>query len=1110
MSAGYTTGYPNVAVNVGGQSQQRRLSISSQSQPQPPPQAQNPARSGASHPSHPHPTANPSYQSFPTHPHPSQGGMSTSMSMMPPPPPPAMEHSTSTGTSKDKRKGVKVNACQECKRLKLKCDKKFPCSSCVKRGCSAICPDGQFVTGKGSRFIMAGTKRLHTKIDVLSDRIRALEAGLEELQKVVKPGERHVLLSEELMKIKSYQDLLDDPEGKLDSAAGGSGDYGGAERIDLTDVEEESDNEGARVTSGTLTIRASGSSTYFGSTARAEYFLVGPEDLGIMGSPLPIPIHLLSHTFPLGTLVDTVDALRSELQQQIPTPHETKRLSDLYHTRVNWLYDPLPDSYDFIQDLRMELYSAKFGDADPHRMSLLFIILALGSLVDLEERPYSESANRYYELSRASLSLRPVIEMASITAIQTLILSCYYLLLGNKKPDPAWTMMGLAIKLAQSLGLHRDDWNLNTDEAQQRRVLWWEVVTLEGWMSLGFGRPPSVRLLTVNSKLPRYSSDPRDSQYRSWMHAFGKENLPAVLEVALGAKSPDYPTIQRTEANISKSFVPPALRVMEASPAPGEIPLALTFQRSMVITARTLTLLKLHGSWFTLALTENASDLTKSKYFDSVKATYKSACMLIACLHHLCQEHFDVVCRFGLFWSNALSAVVSLCLIATKSPSCEFAQGALKEVELCSELFQRGAGICHLATIGAPVIRKLSDKARLNMHVYRTGSQRPREPRQVIDDDDDELDRLGAQTKLVFEQKPKLPTPPAHLQPAPASSSSSSNPMGKLIEGFVDVDQPTFVLPHLPPGPSSSSSAMGSLTSPSGDVGGGFGHGYGGVQIGVGSRQQFVDHSRGSVPQLYPPQPMGSQQFGDPANAGYYGSSPTSSNASQYSAPLNPPPPQQQQQQQHQYYSAPNPGSHGHHHAPPMMHPSHSQPHTHLPPQPLQHTLSDPYALQPPPPPQSHATQHWPVHIPGQPVFPPYLSASASSSIPESTSAEAYYEQMDYTADPDPPNNTSGNTGNPGSGGGGGGGGGGSGGDAIDAIDAIDMHRRVYAEHQMRWSEMVQSLEMPAPFVTAIGAGQPQPQSHPQSQPQPSMGQIQSGSGSGQLQRYGQSHHPSG
>lgn len=36
-------------------------------------------------------------------------------------------------------------------RLKLRCDRQVPCHSCVKRGCSSICPDGSLTTGKGNR-----------------------------------------------------------------------------------------------------------------------------------------------------------------------------------------------------------------------------------------------------------------------------------------------------------------------------------------------------------------------------------------------------------------------------------------------------------------------------------------------------------------------------------------------------------------------------------------------------------------------------------------------------------------------------------------------------------------------------------------------------------------------------------------------------------------------------------------------------------------------------------------------------------------------------------------------------------------------------------------------
>ncbi|KAJ7643980.1 hypothetical protein FB45DRAFT_285047 [Roridomyces roridus] len=92
-------------------------------------------------------------------------------------------------------------SCRECRRLKLKCDRVFPCQSCCKRGCAEICPEGALQSGRGSRFILANTEQLHEKIAQLSDRVRQLEEGLESVQA------EHPLLATDLRRIKTSQEL---------------------------------------------------------------------------------------------------------------------------------------------------------------------------------------------------------------------------------------------------------------------------------------------------------------------------------------------------------------------------------------------------------------------------------------------------------------------------------------------------------------------------------------------------------------------------------------------------------------------------------------------------------------------------------------------------------------------------------------------------------------------------------------------------------------------------------------------------------------------------------------------------------------------------------------
>ncbi|KAF6744499.1 hypothetical protein DFP72DRAFT_825744 [Ephemerocybe angulata] len=145
------------------------------------------------------------------------------------------------GVASGKKAGVKKTplSCCECRRLKLKCDRNFPCASCKKRGCAEICPEGVLVSGKGTRFILANTEQLHGKIHEMSERIRVLEDALGNVNRKYEGHIRrcsshndqlsmedeeddgipaHPLLQPELLNVKSTMGLY---------SGGGSGPTGG-------------------------------------------------------------------------------------------------------------------------------------------------------------------------------------------------------------------------------------------------------------------------------------------------------------------------------------------------------------------------------------------------------------------------------------------------------------------------------------------------------------------------------------------------------------------------------------------------------------------------------------------------------------------------------------------------------------------------------------------------------------------------------------------------------------------------------------------------------------------------------------------------------------------
>ena len=88
-------------------------------------------------------------------------------------------------------------------------------------------------------------------------------------------------------------------------------------------------------------------------------------------------------------------------------------------------YSPIPEA-----ELRSTVFARVYDqswsgeDQDPndsHRLAVLFMVFALGTLMDLDKPYLSVEATQYYQLARASLALDSILEHQSIPAIQALV-----------------------------------------------------------------------------------------------------------------------------------------------------------------------------------------------------------------------------------------------------------------------------------------------------------------------------------------------------------------------------------------------------------------------------------------------------------------------------------------------------------------------------------------------------------------------------------------------------------------------------------------------------------------------------------------------------------------
>ncbi|KAL0954268.1 hypothetical protein HGRIS_005396 [Hohenbuehelia grisea] len=359
-------------------------------------------------------------------------------------------------------------SCAECRRLKLRCDKKVPCGSCVRRGCESICPCGILSAGQGTRFILADTEQLHHKIAEMSHRIRQLEDGLAILQATVS-SERHPLLSDELIKIKFGAETLTKAEMKAEMKT------------------EETEKQSIDAL-GTLTLDDTGETKYFGRSAGSETLLMAGEEWDTPSSeddedlqePFPPELDRLANLFPFTTKQRTNTALLELLESHLPSYERAWTLGESYLAHGAYFFRPakrdevfevlLPTVYNNANARQQRASAADSPGSNedgqdasgedvpmepgaPHALAMLFMLFALGALLDLNNPPYNQEAERYYALGRGALSLRSVFDGPQVTTVQAVgLMATYHSLAGKKySRDSAWGLMSLAAKLAQSV-----------------------------------------------------------------------------------------------------------------------------------------------------------------------------------------------------------------------------------------------------------------------------------------------------------------------------------------------------------------------------------------------------------------------------------------------------------------------------------------------------------------------------------------------------------------------------------------------------------------------------------------------------------------------------------
>ncbi|KAI0763745.1 fungal-specific transcription factor domain-containing protein [Trametes elegans] len=719
---------------------------------------------------------------------------------------------------KKRKRGATRLSCAECRRLKLRCDRAIPCGSCVKRGCAAICPDGSLTTGKGNRFVLASTQDLHEKINQLANRVRDLEDALR-TSHAQHSVETHPLLSEDLLRIKApiqRENLINT------GGANGNSDEQGADVVDSF---------------GSLSISEGGRTNYFGQATSSWYYLTNEDNqddsrdhrASQLAKLLSPEVLSLSGLFPIApSLPMTSDAQTMKLERlrslfwYLPGVDEASELRRIYFQHAAWMYNPVTMAQLNESAFNVFYNAHKAPDMeDPllaHQLSLLYMILAIGSLMDVTRPAYNVEAEKYHHLARAALFQSPIFEEPTLIAVQSLYLMAFYLFLGERHGagvGSRWAFMGLAVKLGVSMGLHRDagKWHISHDEVQRRRESFWELYSYDLLQSFTLGRPPSFTLVHIDCKKP-YTEDPcNEETFHWWKHRFTSECMNLVYDQAFGAKTPTYSTVLQLDRKLRGFAVPASLQIAGFGNSESRggsyydsVPLIL--QRHLVLAIRESNLLYMHRGFFARAISDHPKDPLGSPYGGSFIAAYRSAGSLVALVRNIHSQLKELTERMWFLWTHLFSCSIILGSIVTRCPSMSLAPSALVQLDSACDLFAKTATGFHAEKV-LGIMMRLREKAHMSLSAYRnTPPSRPgtlSEPTTPADDND-ELSTLGGKTRLV-PQKEKSMSPQITDR-----SPTSMNPVVPLpLKQDEDQQVHPFVLQYLRtfvPSPPNGASAV--------------------------------------------------------------------------------------------------------------------------------------------------------------------------------------------------------------------------------------------------------------------------------------------------------------
>ncbi|KFA53598.1 hypothetical protein S40293_07500 [Stachybotrys chartarum IBT 40293] len=330
-------------------------------------------------------------------------------------------------------------SCTACQKRKSRCDRQHPCGACEKRGHRSAC---HFVPSKHGEESSSGSKReLLSRLTQLEDLVKGM----------AEDPRRH--------------DTVPAP------AAAAVGD-------DATPPATNSED----------------TTVYYGPTSWAALVeSIHGIQSALEAEPAPPPKD------PDVVFGDLAPVTVDDIVSCLPTRRDCDRIISAY---FNSKFVALPFLHVHHFRRRYEAFWESPSSTNLLWVSILFSVLAIGTMIVRNKEPFvampmATTEPRVYMVMAARCLVSGHYIQAKVYSVEAILAHAHSRNLTKKDSDPTlWSLYGLAVRIAQQRGYHRNPRNaklrISPFDAEMRRRVWFTVQSFDLLFSFQHGMPPMV------------------------------------------------------------------------------------------------------------------------------------------------------------------------------------------------------------------------------------------------------------------------------------------------------------------------------------------------------------------------------------------------------------------------------------------------------------------------------------------------------------------------------------------------------------------------------------------------------------------------------------------